>query len=146
MAVGIIDNAASDQIINQAQRVVDMWPTIGLLEPDEHPLMVALRDSKIQERPAYSSKIEWLIDELHPRYADLSATPIGVTGTINTLGTGQAAYFKAGDQCIVQETQETVIVLTTDNAQTITVQRGWAVVAMVQGLLTRIGVGVRRYS
>ena len=34
MAVGIIDNAASDQIINQAQRVVDMWPTAFGQVPD----------------------------------------------------------------------------------------------------------------
>lgn len=127
MAVGMIDNAASDVLINQAQRVVDMWPSIGLLEPGEQPLLVGLRDANIQERPAFSSQVQWLIDELHPRYADIPATITAVAASI-TVSAGQGAYFKSGDQAMIEETQETVIVGGVIG-DVVSVSRGYSVVA-----------------
>ena len=78
---GVVDDA--DILSNQ--RVVDMSPTIAMLEPDEAPLTTMLQ--KTSKRAAYSQKVEWLSDELVPRLTTLAASATSAA-TALTVATG----------------------------------------------------------
>ena len=96
---GVVDDA--DILSNQ--RVVDMSPTIAMLEPDEAPLTTMLQ--KTSKRAAYSQKVEWLSDELVPRLTTLAASAAsGATALSVATGTGQ--YFRPGDVIRISTTGE----------------------------------------
>jgi len=96
---GVVDDA--DILSNQ--RVVDMSPTIAMLEPDEAPLTTMLQ--KTSKRAAYSQKVEWLSDELVPRLTTLSASATSAA-TALSVATGTGTYFRPGDVIRIASTGE----------------------------------------
>ena len=96
---GVVDDA--DILSNQ--RVVDMSPTIAMLEPDEAPLTTMLQ--KTSKRAAYSQKVEWLSDELVPRLTTLSASATS-SATALSVATGTGTYFRPGDVIRIATTGE----------------------------------------
>jgi hypothetical protein len=96
---GVVDDA--DILSNQ--RVVDMSPTIAMLEPDEAPLTTMLQ--KTSKRAAYSQKVEWLSDELVPRLTTLSASATS-SATALDVATGTGTYFRPGDVIRIASTGE----------------------------------------
>ena len=116
MLTGVVDDA--DILSNQ--RVVDMSPTIAMLEPDEAPLTTMLQ--KTSKRAAYSQKVEWLSDELVPRLTTLSATASS-SATAIPVATGTGTYFRAGDVVRFSTIGENAYV-TGVSADTVYVTRG----------------------
>lgn len=112
---GVVDDA--DILSNQ--RVVDMSPTIAMLEPDEAPLTTMLQ--KVGSRAAYSQKVEWLSDELVPRLTTLSASATSAA-TALSVSTGTGTYFRVGDVVRLATTGENCSV-TAVSADTIYVTR-----------------------
>lgn len=96
---GVVDDA--DILSNQ--RIVDMSPTIAMLEPDEAPLTTMLQ--KTSKRAAYSQKVEWLSDELVPRLTTLSASATS-SATALSVATGTGTYFRPGDVIRIASTGE----------------------------------------
>lgn len=96
---GVVDDA--DILSNQ--RIVDMSPTIAMLEPDEAPLTTMLQ--KTSKRAAYSQKVEWLSDELVPRLTTLSASATS-SATALSVATGTGSYFRPGDVIRIASTGE----------------------------------------
>lgn len=115
MLTGVVD----DNTILSNQRVVDMDPVIAELEPDEAPLVTLLM--KVNKRAAFSQKVEWLEDELHPRYTTLSASY--TTGTSISVATNTGQYFKPFDVIRNELTGENMLV-TAVATDTLTVTRG----------------------
>jgi hypothetical protein len=96
---GVVDDA--DILSNQ--RVVDMSPTIAMLEPDEAPLTTMLQ--KTSKRAAFSQKVEWLSDELVPRLTTLAASAASAA-TALSVATGTGQYFRPGDVIRISTTGE----------------------------------------
>jgi hypothetical protein len=116
MLTGVVD----DNTILSNQRVIDMDNDIAMLELDEAPLVTFLM--KLNKRPAFSQKVEWLEDELHPRYTNAAQTFTNVATTIAvTAGTG--SYFKPFDILRDELTGENMLV-TGVAGDTLTVERG----------------------
>lgn len=125
MPVTMLTGVVDDNTILSNQRVVDMDPVIAQLEPDEAPLVTLLM--RVNKRGAFSQKVEWLEDELHPRYTNLSASYlIGALTIAVTTGTG--AYFKPFDVIRNELTGENMLV-TGVATDTLTVTRGVGSVA-----------------
>lgn len=117
---GVVDDA--DILSNQ--RVVDMSPTIAMLEPDEAPLTTMLQ--KVSKRAAYSQKVEWLSDELVPRLTTLAASATSAATSLSvpaTTGASSGTYFRAGDVIRIASTGENCYV-TGVSADTLYVTRG----------------------
>lgn len=79
-------------IINQSQRVIDMDDKIAELEPNASPLVVLLK--KLRRVQAISPKVEWLENQLMPRYDTLSAA---AASGATAIPTAHASYFRVGD-------------------------------------------------
>lgn len=131
MLTGVVD----DNTILSNQRVIDMDDDIAMLEPDEEPLVTYLM--KLNKRPAYSQKVEWLEDELHPRYTILTASyTTGLTISV-TVGTG--SYFKPNDVIRNELTGENMLV-TGVAADVISVVRGIGSVASTNSIGSTDGI------
>jgi hypothetical protein len=121
----VVDDVSTSNQILQNQRVIDMDNTIKILEPDAAPLFTML--SQTNSRPAQSSKVEWIEDELLPRVTSLTAT-LNNSDTTTTVGvtSGTESYFRAGDLIRVAETGEQCLVTSIDTSgHTITITRGY---------------------
>jgi hypothetical protein len=120
MAVTMLTGVVDDNTILSNQRVIDMDQDIALLEPDEAPLITFLM--KLSKRPAFSQKVEWLEDELHPRYTTASGS---FNSSIVTIGVaaGTGAYFKPYDVIRDELTGENMLVVGVAG-DTLTVERG----------------------
>lgn len=94
MAVTILSGLVDDQDILSNERVVDMDPVISMLDPDNSQFTTMLM--KAARRQCFSTKVEWLEDQLMPR---LSAVVSGGAsdGATITVTAGEGAYFRAGD-------------------------------------------------
>lgn len=121
---GMVTGVADDFNITQNQRAVDMDPVIAQLETDETPLTTLLQQLPGNTRDAFSQLIEWLEDELHPRYAKAAASFLIGAGTI-TMTTPQGLYYKPGDIIHDELTGEKMLV-TASTAVLLTVTRGVA--------------------
>lgn len=111
----VLTGVVSDNTILANQRVIDMSDRINLLESDAAPFTRFL--NKLDKKPCFSQKAEWLADELIPRLTALAATAASADTTIGlTAGTGQ--YFRAGDVLRIATTGENVAVtaMATDTA------------------------------
>lgn len=120
MPVTMLTGVVDDNTILSNQRVIDMDADIAQLEPDEAPLVTFLM--KLNKRPAYSQKVEWLEDELHPRYTTASASFTNVAVTVN-VAAGTGAYFKINDVIRDELTGENMLV-TAVATDALTVTRG----------------------
>lgn len=119
MTVSMLTNVVDDNTILSNQRVIDMDDDIAMLEPDEAPLITFLM--KMRKRPAFSQKVEWLEDELHPRYTVLTASY--TSGLTIAVATGTGTYFKPFDVIKNELTGENMLV-TGVAADVLTVERG----------------------
>lgn len=94
MILTIESGLVDDQDILQNERVVDMDEIIAMLDPDVSQFTTLLM--RVANKDAFSTKVEWLEDQLFPR---LSAVVSGgaTDGATITVTTGQGAYFRAND-------------------------------------------------
>lgn len=120
----MVTGVADDFNITQNQRVVDMDPVIAQLETDATPLTTLLQRLPGNTRDAFSQLIEWLEDELHPRYAKAAASFL-IGATTITMTTPQGLYYKPGDVIHDELTGEKMLV-TASTATQLTVTRGVA--------------------
>ena len=108
---GVVD----DNTLLSNRRVVDMDPTIKILEPDAAPFTQLAMNAK--SRPAKSQKVEWIEDELLPRQTTFTATvtnvatsfPVAANTALRAALTALAA--KAGMRFVAPP-----LALCTDNA------------------------------
>jgi Family of unknown function (DUF5309) len=135
VAVSMLDGAVDDNTILSNQREIDMDEDIAMLEPDEAPLVTFLM--KMRKRPAYSQKVEWLEDELHPRYTVLTASY--TSGLTIAVATGTGAYFKPFDVIKNELTGENMLV-TGVAADVLTVERGKGSVASTSSIGSTDGI------
>lgn len=125
MAVTMLTGLVDDNNILSNQRKPDMDPVIAQLEDDES--LIAAIIMRLPRKPAISSKVEWLEDELHPRYTLATGSFTNVATSISvTAGTG--AYFKVNDILRDELTGENMLV-TAIAVDTLTVTRGIGSVA-----------------
>jgi hypothetical protein len=94
MAVDILPGLVDDQDILQNQRVIDMDEDIALLDPEVSQFFTIT--NQVSSKPAFSSKVEWLEDQLDPRLTSGSGAHNNSVTTIN-VATGEGAYVRAGD-------------------------------------------------
>lgn len=94
MATPVSNGLVDDQDILQNERVVDMDPVIRMLDPDVSQFTTMLM--KIGRASAFSTKSEWLEDQLFPRLSSVASGGASDGATI-TVNSGEGAYFRAGD-------------------------------------------------
>jgi hypothetical protein len=127
VAVTMLTGPITDQDVLSNQRKPDMDPVIGQIDDDESVLAGLLM--RMKQRPAISSKVEWIEDEPHPRYTTAAGSYlIGAGSFAVAAGTGQ--YFKAGDIIRNELTGENMLV-TSVATDTLTVTRGFGSVAAI---------------
>jgi hypothetical protein len=131
MLTGVVD----DNTILSNQRVIDMDQDIAQLEPDEVPLTTFLM--KLSKRPAFSQKVEWLEDELHPRYTTLASSY--TSGVTITLLANTGTYFKSFDTIRNELTGENMLV-TSIAGDVLTVTRGIGSVASTNSVGSSDGI------
>ncbi len=94
MPTPILSGLVDDQDILQNERVIDMDDTIAMLDPDTSQFTTILM--RIARETAYSSKVEWMEDELMPRLSSV-ASGGATNGAAIVVAAGEGAYFRAGD-------------------------------------------------
>ena len=120
MAVDILSSLVDDSDILSNQRVIDMDEDIALLDPEVSQFFTIT--NRVSSKPAFSSKIEWLEDQLDPRLSSTAGTETDSSTTID-VATGEGAYFRAGDLVRVARTGEAFRV-TSVSSNALTVVRG----------------------
>lgn len=120
MAIDMLSALVDDQDILSNQRVVDMDDEIALLDPEVSQFFTIT--NRVSSRPAFSSKIEWLEDQLDPRLSSVAGTESDSTTTID-VATGEGSYFRAGDLVRNARTGEAFRV-TSVSTDALTVVRG----------------------
>lgn len=120
MAIDMLSALVDDQDILSNQRVVDMDDEIALLDPEVSQFFTIA--NRVSSRPAFSSKIEWLEDQLDPRLSSVAGTETDSTTTID-VATGEGSYFRAGDLVRNARTGEAFRV-TSVSTDALTVVRG----------------------
>ena len=94
MPVAVNTGLVDDQDILQGERIVDMDPTIKMLDPDTSQFTTILM--RVARRAAESTKVEWLEDELFPRLSSV-ASGGATNGASIVVAAGEGVYFRAGD-------------------------------------------------
>ncbi len=94
MPIPVLAGLVDDQDILQGERQIDMDPTIKMLDPDTSQFTTMLM--RVARKPAESTKVEWLEDELFPRLSSVASG--GATNGANiVVAAGEGVYFRAGD-------------------------------------------------
>lgn len=111
MALTIESGIVDDSDILQNERVIDMDDVITMLDPDVSQFTTLLM--RVARSDAFSTKVEWLEDQLFPR---LSAVVSGgaTDGATITVTAGTGAYFRQGD--VVRNAKTGVAVVITSIA------------------------------
>ena len=122
MAITVLSNLVDDSDIQASERVIDMAPEIADLEKDLTQFTTMLM--KVSSKAAFSSKVEWLEDQLFPRLSTLAASATSAAGTI-TVATGEGAFFRKGDIVRVATTGEAVAVSAAPSTDTVGIVRSW---------------------
>lgn len=120
MAIDMLNALVDDQDILQNQRVIDMDEDIALLDPEVSQFFTIT--NRVSSKPAFSSKVEWLEDQLDPRLTSVSGAQTDSDTSIE-VATGEGSYVRAGDLIRNARTGEAIRVssVATD---TLTVVRG----------------------
>jgi hypothetical protein len=132
MATTILSSLVDDSDILSNQRVIDMDNEIAMLDPDVSQFYTML--ARLGSKPAFSSKIEWLEDQLDPRVSSVNGSQTSGDTSIE-VATGEGDYFRANDIVRNARTGEAFTV-TSVSTDTLTVVRGQgrvAAAAMVNG-------------
>jgi hypothetical protein len=90
----ILSGLVDDADILSNERVIDMDPMIAMLDKDMSQFTTILM--KVARKPAESTKVEWLEDELFPRISLVVSGGASDEATI-VVTTGEGSYFRAGD-------------------------------------------------
>lgn len=101
----VLTGQVDDQDILQDERVVDMDDVISYLDPETSQFTTMLM--QIASKDAFSSKVEWLEDELFPRLSSLAASATSAE-TALTVATGEGDFFRAGDVVRIATTGEAI--------------------------------------
>lgn len=118
MAIDILSSLVDDQDILQNQRVIDMDEDIAMLDPEVSQFFTIV--NRVSSRPAHSSKVEWLEDQLDPRLSSVAGVETDSTTTID-VAAGEGSYFRAGDLVRNARTGEAIRVTSvTTDALTVT--------------------------
>ncbi len=120
MAVTTLTGVQDDNSILSNRRVIDMDPVVAFLDPDQSQFTTMLM--KLSSKPAFSSKVEWIEDQLMPRVSTLAASATSAAGTIS-VATNTGAYFKSGDICRIVSTGEAVAVSAAPSTDTVGLSR-----------------------
>jgi len=126
MAVTINADLVDDSDILSNERVVDMDNEIAMLDTDVSQFTTMLM--RVASKPAFSSKVEWLEDQLFPRLSALAASCTSAAGTIDVTS-GEGTYFKLGDVIRVASTGEALAVSAAPSTDTVGVTRSIGAVA-----------------
>lgn len=94
MATPVLSGLVDDQDILSNERVIDMDDTIAMLDPDVSQFTTILM--RIARESAFSTKVEWLEDELMPRLSSV-ASGGATNGATIVVAAGEGAYFRVGD-------------------------------------------------
>lgn len=117
MATSVVNGVESDFTILSNERVIDMDDVIAMLDPDTSQFTTMLM--KVATGTAFSSKVEWLEDQLFPRLAtvDVAGYADTASNTAVPVTSGQGTYFRANDIVRNARTGECLIVvsISTDN-------------------------------
>ena len=122
MAVTVATGLVDDSDITQNERVIDMAPEIAELEANLTQFTTMLM--KVSSKAAFSSKVEWLEDQLFPRLSTLAASATSAAGTIG-VATGEGTFFRKGDIVRVATTGEALAVSAAPSTDTVGVIRSW---------------------
>lgn len=111
MAISTVSGVESDFTILSNERVIDMDDVIAMLDPDTSQFTTMLM--KVASGTAFSSKVEWLEDQLFPRLAtvDVAGYADTTSNTAVPVTTGQGVYFRANDELRNARTGECLIVV-----------------------------------
>lgn len=120
MAVTLLTGVQDDNTILSNRRKVDMDDKIAMLDPEQSQFTTILQ--KLSSKPAISSKVEWLEDQLLPRTTTLSASVTSGAATF-AVATGTGKYFKANDLCRIVSTGEAVAVSAAPATDTVGIAR-----------------------
>lgn len=123
----ILTGDLATDIINSAQKKIDMDDTIAELEPNNAPYVTILR--KVRKKKATATKVEWLENERMPRFDVVSAS---FTSAATSIPATNASFFRVGDGVRITETGEFVEV-TGVSASGIGVARAIGAVAAASG-------------
>lgn len=126
MAVTVKTDVVDDQDILSNERVVDMDDELKILEPEYTQFYTILQ--KLSSKPANSSKVEWLEDQLFPRLSSLSASITSGAGTM-VVASGEGPYFRFGDIVRIPSTGEAVAVSAAPSTDTVGIIRSVGAVA-----------------
>lgn len=94
MAVPTLSGLVDDQDILSNERVVDMDPEISMLDPETSQFTTMIMRQK--RRPANSTKVEHLEDQLFPRLSSVNGAQSDSDTSIE-VAAGEGAYFRGGD-------------------------------------------------
>lgn len=112
---GLVD----DRDILQNERIIDMAPQIAQLESETTQFTTMMM--RARSRPARSSIVEWLEDELFPRR---DTTDASSTSAAASIPTSNPTYFRQYDIVRVAQTGEAFMVEDADSASISTGSRG----------------------
>lgn len=109
MAVTVESGLVDDQDILSNERVIDMDPVIRELEVDLTQFTTMLM--KVSSKAAYSSKVEWLEDQLFPRLTTLAASFVATAAATKIdVASGTGTYIRKGDILRIATTGEALAV------------------------------------
>lgn len=113
MAVSVLTGLADTSDVLSNELVVDMSNDIAMLHPDEDQFFTLL--NKLPKRDAQREQVNWLEDQVFPRYTTVATPGTSADGTV-AVATGTGAYFRAGDVVVNQNGGErfTVTSIATD--------------------------------
>jgi hypothetical protein len=126
MAVTINKGVVDDQDVLSNERVIDMEDQIAFLHDDTTQFVTALQ--RVASKDAYSSKVEWLEDQLFPRLSTLSASITSGAATM-AVATSTGTYFRQGDIVRVATTGEALGVSAAPSSDTVGIIRSVGSVA-----------------
>lgn len=126
MAITVLSNLVDDSDIQASERVIDMAPEIAELEANLTQFTTMLM--KVSSKPAFSTKVEWLEDQLFPRLSTLAASATSAAATIS-VASGEGAFFRKGDIIRVATTGEALAVSAAPATDTVGVVRSWGTTA-----------------
>jgi hypothetical protein len=124
MPVTILGDLVDDSDIVQSERVVDMDNEIAMLDKDNTQFTTMLM--RVSSKPAISSKVEWLEDELFPRLDTLS---VSASNSMTQLLFSNPSYFRVGDVVRLAASGEAVTITAAANGASIGVTRSTGAVA-----------------
>lgn len=126
MAVTINADLVDDSDILSNERVIDMDNEIAMLDTDVSQFTTMLM--RVASKPAFSSKVEWLEDQLFPRLSALAASCTSAAATIDVTAS-HGGYFKLGDVFRVASTGEAMAVSAAPSTDSVGVTRSIGAVA-----------------